>query len=325
MRVSGRNPLNKIDFSQTQVVLYATDIGRRKLAHDVLYSVGLPVASEPQDIEDLSKQLTEAEPDLIVMVLESEDQVLCDIVRDIRHDMIGVNPYVVVMALTWESEQRLVDFAINGGFDDIIVMPVSISALNQRFETMIERRKEFVVTPTYIGPDRRSSSRPSTDELGTFPVPNGLRYKTTGDIEAVPSPLTLQVARRTTACHSLHRIATRVTQLATLLEDAHNGTGSEQDAAIAKQEIDELLDRMDAELDPHDHRHIIQLAALMRDVMEILGGREAPGAKMFELFRLHGMAMTASLISADDAASLVAKALNAATQHVGQIGQRAVG
>lgn len=319
--------MKKFDFSAAQALLYCIDPGRRRILRDLLYSVGMQISREPPSILDLRQVVGETTPDLMILDLDDEHEDLCNLADDIRHDRIGRNPYCIIVAITSDSARGIVGGVLNAGFDDIIVRPLSLSIISERLEFMVENRKQFVVTPTYVGPDRRMGKRHDGDELGSFAVPNTLRHKITGDSDAELSNRALDAARQTTVRHRLHRIATRVTQLATQLETGEIARGAPEDPAEVKQQINALLDQMGDELDPRQYRHLIQLASSMREVMTtiLVAGNNAPSARMFELFRLHGQAMTASLTDAENAGDLVVRAISEATTVVGEEEKRAVG
>ena len=319
--------MKKFDFSSAQALLYCIEPGRRRIVRDLLYSVGVPIFNEPASILDLRQVVGETTPDLIILDLDDDRADLCALADDIRHDRIGRNPYSIIVAIMSDTARGTVGNVLDAGFDDIIIRPLSVLTIAQRLECMVENRKQFVVTPSYVGPDRRKGARHDGDELGAFSVPNALRHKITGDSDAALSNYTLDAARQTTLRHRLHRISTRVTQLATQLETGKVARGAPEDPDAVKKQIRALLDQMGDELDPRRYRHLIQLAASMREVMTtiIMTDNNTPSARMFELFRLHGQAMTASLTDAEHAADLVVRAIGEVTTVVGEEKKRAAG
>jgi hypothetical protein len=65
---------------------------------------------------------------------------------------------------------------LDSGADDLVLRPFSAATLGQRIRTHVERRKGFVVTTDYVGPDRRrDATRPSNVNL--FDPPNSLEMK----------------------------------------------------------------------------------------------------------------------------------------------------
>jgi hypothetical protein len=118
---------------------------------------------------------------------------------------------------------------INSGADDLLLRPFSTAQLAQRIETHIERRKGFVVTSDYVGPDRRKdSSRPSNVEL--FEPPNSLKMKAKERLSAerVVRRLDaeLRAARGVLNSEKLRRDAFQISVLWRLIQDHIPGMAS---------------------------------------------------------------------------------------------------
>ena len=72
---------------------------------------------------------------------------------------------------------------VSSGADDLLLRPFSTALLGQRIEAHIDRRKGFVITTDYVGPDRRKdNSRASNVEL--FEPPNSLKMKAKDKLSA---------------------------------------------------------------------------------------------------------------------------------------------
>ncbi|MBK0572118.1 response regulator receiver protein, partial [Klebsiella pneumoniae] len=76
-------------------------------------------------------------------------------IQDLRQGGQGFNPFIVIIVTAWEKSGALVSRVVNSGADDLLLRPFSTTLLGQRIETHVERRKGFVVTTDYVGPDRR--------------------------------------------------------------------------------------------------------------------------------------------------------------------------
>jgi len=81
-----------------------------------------------------------------------------------------------VIVTTWRRDGSIVNRAINSGADDLLARPFSAATLGERLNIQIERRKGFVVTGDYVGPDRRHDE--SRAGALCIEVPNALRMKT---------------------------------------------------------------------------------------------------------------------------------------------------
>jgi hypothetical protein len=154
----------------------------------------------------------------------------------VRQGTEGHNPFIVIIATAWEKNAALISRAVDSGADDLLLRPFSTALLQARIETHIQRRKGFVVTASYIGPDRRrDTSRPSNVEL--FEPPNSLRMKTkerlTPDEIALRLEYELQIARKLLNSEKLRRDAFQVCIQWRLLQDQIPGHAS-YDAQLAQ-------------------------------------------------------------------------------------------
>ena len=87
------------------------------------------------------------------------------------------NPFIVIIVTAWEKSTGLINRVVNSGADDLLLRPFSTALLGSRIEAHIERRKGFVITTDYVGPDRRQSQVRQTNAAETFDPPNSLKMK----------------------------------------------------------------------------------------------------------------------------------------------------
>jgi hypothetical protein len=97
-------------------------------------------------------------------------------IQNLRLGGAGHNPFIVVIVTAWDNSNGLVSKVLNSGADDLLLRPFSTASLGARIKSHAERRKGFVITTEYVGPDRRKdNNRPSNVEL--FEPPNSLKMK----------------------------------------------------------------------------------------------------------------------------------------------------
>lgn len=80
--------------------------------------------------------------------------------RRIRLAPDSPNRYLPIVMITAYSERSRVIDAINAGVDEFLVKPVRAVDVANRVNAVVERRRPFVETPTYFGPDRRRRDDP---------------------------------------------------------------------------------------------------------------------------------------------------------------------
>ena len=122
--------------------------------------------------------------DLMVCDTELPDGDLYDVVYKIRHNELGDNPFILVTALITAPTPKMVKKIFDSGCDDLIPKPISTGLLFERVLNLARNRKPFVVTSDYIGPNRRATLQPGTQQNPEIEVPNPLKAKATDDTSA---------------------------------------------------------------------------------------------------------------------------------------------
>ena len=130
-------------------------------------------------IEEVLEALKHQCPDVLVLDTGLEDGDVCDVIKQIRNYEIGDNPFVPVIVTTWDPDRDLVRRVANCGTDAMLVKPISPGQLFERMEALAFRRRPFVVTSDYTGPDRRSDDDRGS-EIPQIEVPNTLLAKANG-------------------------------------------------------------------------------------------------------------------------------------------------
>lgn len=199
--------------------------------------------------------------------------------------------------------------------DDIITMPISITLLSERIDMLIRGRKDFVVSSTYVGPDRRGKNRIDDDSLGlgTIQVPNNLRYKATGDVEAIASSETISKVQDRIDNHRVNRYAQRVAWLVDeMVHDLTEGRDKESVRRDRNNELASLIDNLASDLQLQGYGDLLDITDSMSGVLECIIA--TPTKQFYELLKVHALAITAILLEKEGAAELVIQALNEATK-----------
>lgn len=120
-------------------------------------------------------------PDVLLIDarMDGDGTQVAKMLKDLRFNKFGINPFVNVIVTMWDPEQALVRAMVDAGCDDLLAKPLSPSQIIERIGVLASARKPFVVTSDYIGPDRRKDpSRGS--EIPQINVPNTLQAKAEG-------------------------------------------------------------------------------------------------------------------------------------------------
>lgn len=170
-------PMRKqLHFEQVDLVVIDPSQSIRQTLSEVLRHQGFRKITLGSTLADLNTKMSISTPDLVISDDHLPDGDLCELIQNLRHHVVGNNPFVSIIATTWAPSKDTVQRLVQTGVDDLIIKPLSTNTLLQRIIGQIQHRKPFVVTSAYIGPDRRDEEdRPSDIEL--LEVPNTLKEK----------------------------------------------------------------------------------------------------------------------------------------------------
>jgi DNA-binding response OmpR family regulator len=223
-------------YDTAEALVYDPVSANRMATRAVLYTLGFRKIETVGTLPAFSDFLRRRPPDLAVCEVQGADADLCAKIQELRQGGEGYNPFIVIIATAWEKSADLIARVVNSGADDLLLRPFSTALLGSRIETHIQRRKGFVVTTDYVGPDRRrDQSRPSHAEL--FEPPNSLKMKAkerlTPEATAQRLDLELRAAKDVLNTEKLRRDAFQLCVQWRLMQDQLPGRGS----------IDEALDK----------------------------------------------------------------------------------
>lgn len=167
----------KYSYESSDAVIYDPVPSHRNASKAALYTLGFHKVETAPSLDSFSECLWRVQPDLAVCEAQGAEVELCDMIQQIRQCRTGhTNPFLVIIVSTWEKNISLVHRVLNSGADDLLLRPFSIGQLCTRIDSHVEKRKQFVITHDYVGPDRRSDpSRINTIE--PFLPPNSLQMK----------------------------------------------------------------------------------------------------------------------------------------------------
>jgi DNA-binding response OmpR family regulator len=168
-------------YESAQTVVYDPVASNRTATRASLHSLGFRKVELTPSLDMLAACLKEKSPDLMFAEVSGAETEVCNLIQTVRQGLLGRNPFIVAIVTTWRRDGTIVGKVLNSGADDLVARPFSTQVMGERIKAQVERRKGFVVTSDYIGPDRRRD--PSRPGLPCIEVPNSLRVRT---IEGVP-------------------------------------------------------------------------------------------------------------------------------------------
>lgn len=167
----------RIDFGTIRFLLGDANPQARQGIKGGLHMQGFREIEDVSNADDFKKKVVNNGFDLILMDGSLGVTKLAEVIKDIRHGNTFVSPFCVIFCIIDQPDPKTLEILADAGLDDVLVKPVALGNIIDRVERRIKRRKPFVVTLDYVGPDRRSSKRPGQEEIPLVDVPNPLAYK----------------------------------------------------------------------------------------------------------------------------------------------------
>jgi DNA-binding response OmpR family regulator len=161
---------------ETANVLICDPIGANRAAtRTALFSIGFRRIELSSSVASFGADLLRYAPDLALCECQGAEEELFSLIQAIRQGSSHHNPFTPIILTSWEKTLGLVRRAIDSGADDFLLRPLTTEILAQRIAALVERRKGFVISSDYVGPDRRSGQTRTSANL--FVPPNSLKLK----------------------------------------------------------------------------------------------------------------------------------------------------
>ncbi len=314
------NDLQKvISYEKAEVALYDPNMRMRTLIRSMLLSIGFRSITEIRNAQEVEDEMKDLAVDLLIIDLDREPDQICGVVRDIREGVIGTDPYIVIIGLTWKPEKEMISRSLRTGLDDLIAKPISPKILSERTTKLVRNRKEFVVTTSYIGPDRRGKERRIEGNLDPIKVPNSLRHKATGDKEAIADTQALDAMQHIVNLHRIYHIAKEISVACEKIEGDFAAGKIDRNPSWNYRDMAQKINAIYKLVTIEKLEVLTPIAESMLLVVKSMYALEEPTVRHFSILRLHSEAIGEAIKDEHAAAQLIAEAL---LQTVGIKGSR---
>lgn len=178
-------------FADADIVFADGERSVRQGLRQILIDQGYRSLRDYGTLEIVEEEVERTVPDLIVMDALMDGGEATALTHRIRAGELGINPFVGIIITVWQPSEAVIRRVVNCGTDDIIVKPLSPKKLMERINVVAYKRKPFVVTSDYIGPDRcpKSAEERPGQKIPSIEVPNTLGAKARG------RPLSMEALR----------------------------------------------------------------------------------------------------------------------------------
>src|ERR1700709_1063784 len=168
--------MSRLSYESVDVLIYDPVAANRTATRAGLYALGFRRTETVSTLEAFLESVQKSPPDIALCEAQGASEELCATIQQLRQGGAGYNPFIVIIVTAWEKNTTLINKVVSSGADDLLLRPFSTALLGQRIETHIERRKGFVITTDYVGPDRRKDNR-RVSNVELFEPPNSLKMK----------------------------------------------------------------------------------------------------------------------------------------------------
>ncbi len=152
--------LRKIDCASKSLLIVEDNDASRRLVIELLRAAGFTNLSFARDAEEAIEHIQTQGPDLLLLDWGLPGMSGIELVNLIRQaalkpDPRFPNPQLPIVMLT--ARQRVLDVtaASNAGINEFVVKPFSTSTLLKAISSALVKKRQFVATPDFVGPDRR--------------------------------------------------------------------------------------------------------------------------------------------------------------------------
>ena len=224
--------MTRLAYDSVEALIYDPVSANRTATRAAMLSLGFRRTETVSSLEAMIEAIQRQPPDLVLADTQGAADDLCGAIQQLRQGAAGYNPFIVIIVTAWEKSSALITKVVNSGADDLLLRPFSTALLGARIETHIERRKGFVITTDYVGPDRRRDATRSGDSE-MFDPPNSLKMKAKdkvpAEIIAKKLDADLQVARERLAGEKLRRDSFQICILWRLMQEQDSRTQQSAD------------------------------------------------------------------------------------------------
>lgn len=283
----GSGPSHGYDLSEVVCLVGVVNPQFRGVLRGAFLEQGLRQVDDAANTHAMRDKILALQPDLVICEHDLPGESVPSMVEMIRHGELGPNPFILITGLTNGPVPEPINNLIQAGVDDLVTLPVAPAQIVKRTLTLVEQRKQFVVTGSYTGPDRRTPERnkaqpPAAGML--FDVPNTFRMKATRSYDEKAVREAIQAAHRHSnsrkAEHHAKALVEQARELLTVLKLGRIDT----DMRRRLGRLAVLSSSIDSRVTGTGYDHASILCSALGDVTRRLERAEAPDAKDVQLF-----------------------------------------
>lgn len=144
-----------MDFKNLHIMIIEDTQPMYELLLDVLEGLGVGKTTLAKDGEEGFRLFCLRKPDIVITDWHMKPINGLQLTKKIRKDPKSPNKAVPVIMMTGYSSPERISEARDHGVTEFLVKPFSVKDLSRRLTHIIKSPRDFIVTETFAGPDRR--------------------------------------------------------------------------------------------------------------------------------------------------------------------------
>jgi CheY-like chemotaxis protein len=141
---------------QLKVLLVEPSGFTAKLVRETLEgNLGVPLVLHASSGADGAGVLTETRLNLLVVKVDADCPDGMSLIERIRAGLGDVPEDLPIIAMTAAPTRQLVEQLRDHGVNEILALPLTAKALAGRIQSVFEHPRDWIVSATFVGPDRR--------------------------------------------------------------------------------------------------------------------------------------------------------------------------
>lgn len=127
----------------------------REILKSLLFGLGARQVAEARDAAQAFELLRFGAFDILLTDYDMEGGTGVELAHRLRRAEGNVNRRLPIVMVTGRAEGPVILAARDAGVDEYLIKPLTTVALAQKVEAVLSRRRPFIDSDSYVGPDRR--------------------------------------------------------------------------------------------------------------------------------------------------------------------------
>lgn len=127
----------------------------RLLIRTLLLDLGFGTVNVEADSEAGWQSYLNDKPDIILVDWRMDQNGGIEFTRRVRKDPLSHNRTIPIVIMTGFTNRKRVFEARDTGVTEFLIKPFTVVGLSERLMWVLEKPRDFILAPQYVGPDRR--------------------------------------------------------------------------------------------------------------------------------------------------------------------------